>query len=77
MQAGEGENLGSGEGTGPALARNFLQMVGRDLLLKNKENKKEGEKRGFVCLLPLFIMQGGWFSSEADSIGHFACRGAS
>lgn len=54
MQAGEGEHLGSGEGTGPALARNFLWTVGRDLLLKNKENKKEGKKGGlyvsFLCL---------------------------
>lgn len=77
MYAGEGVYLGSREGTTcilvPALARNFPQVIGRDLLFKKIRIKK---KYGFVCLVPVFIVQGGWFSSEADSIGHFACRGA-
>lgn len=70
--------LGSREGTTgvlvPALAENFPQVIGRDLLFKKIRIGKK--KNGFVCLVAVFIVQGGWFASEADSIGHFACRGA-
>lgn len=58
----------------PLLARNFPPVAGRDLK-KTPTNPKPLKMGLYVSFLCLYA-GGDWFPSEADLIGHFACRGA-